>query len=138
MQATGSCSTSMEESAYFVGFGEPGGSEGGSEGGEGAEGSILLAIAKMLRPEPVTNKALLEQIGKRSTVRCGRGVSGSREREKKVEVLEEWARTALYVTICQDFKLLVQAGRNRESTTLRNPQPCNAARTTKSFLPQES
>jgi len=29
-------------------------------------------------------------------------------REKKVEVQEEeWARTALYVTICQDTKLLV-------------------------------
>jgi len=27
--------------------------------------------------------------------------------EKRVEVQEEWARTALYVTICQDSKLLV-------------------------------
>lgn len=54
MQATGSCSTSVEESAYFVGFGEP----GGSEGGEGAEGSILLVTAKMLRPELVVDKVL--------------------------------------------------------------------------------
>ena len=30
-----------------------------------------------------------------------------RGKEKKVEVHEERAKTALYVTICQDFKLLV-------------------------------
>jgi len=57
MQATGSCSTLVEESAYFVDFGEP----GGSEGEEGAEGSIVLVRAKILRFKLVVDKVLLEQ-----------------------------------------------------------------------------